>query len=47
MSALSGFLAENSAIKVLDVSRNLFSDQGFVDFARELAHNKGIESLNL
>ena len=43
----SGFLAHNSSMKVLDISRNTFTDLGFVDFARELGHNKGIESLNL
>lgn len=43
----SGFLAQNSCLKVLDISRNQFTDQGFVDFARELGYNKGIESLNL
>ena len=44
---MSGFLPDNHTLKVLDISRNAFSDSGFVDFARELAHNKGIESLNL
>ena len=44
---MSGFLADNTSLKVLDISRNAFSDSGFVDFARELAHNKGIDSLNL
>lgn len=44
---MGGFLAKNSTLKVLDISRNAFSDSGFVDFARELALNKGIESLNL
>jgi hypothetical protein len=47
MSALSGFLEENKSIKVLDVSRNIFTDSGFCDFAKELAKNKGIENLNL
>lgn len=47
ISALSGFLAANNILTVLDISKNAFSDSGFVDFARELAHNKGIESLNL
>ena len=44
---MSGFLRLNSGIKVLDISRNLFTDQGFVDFAKELGYNKGISSLNL
>ena len=34
MSALAGFLEENSSIKVLDISRNIFADSGFCDFAR-------------
>jgi Ran GTPase-activating protein (RanGAP) involved in mRNA processing and transport len=32
---------------VLDLSKNLFSDYGFVHFAKQLAFNKGLESLNL
>jgi len=44
---LSGFLRENSAVKVLDISRNTFSDTGFIDFAKGLSSNKGIESLNI
>jgi len=32
---------------VLDISRNSFTDSGFIDFAKGLAVNKGIESLNL
>ena len=47
LSALSGFLGENHRIKVLDISKNSFQDQGFVDFARGLATNKGLESLNI
>lgn len=34
-------------MKVLDISRNSFTDQGFIDFAKGIAFNKGIESLNL
>lgn len=40
-------MAKNRTLKVLDVSRNAFSDLGFVSFAMELAFNKGIESLNV
>ena len=47
LSALAGFLPTNATLKVLDISRNNFQDNGFVDFARGLAGNKGIESLNL
>jgi hypothetical protein len=47
LSALAGFLPENDRIKVLDISKNSFQDAGFVDFARGLSHNKGLESLNV
>jgi len=47
LSAFSGFLRDNNSIKILDVSKNLFSDNGFIDFANGIAHNKGIENLNL
>jgi len=40
-------LIDNSILKVLDISRNQFTDQGFIDFAKGMAYNKGIESLNL
>ena len=32
---------------MFDISRNNFTDTGFVEFAKHLAHNKGIESLNI
>ena len=44
---MSGFLAANDTLKLLDISRNNFTDGGFIDFAKGLAHNKGIASLNL
>jgi hypothetical protein len=47
LSILSGFLSFNTTLKVLDISKNAFNDMGFVDFARELASNKGIELLNI
>jgi len=47
ISALSKFLKENSSVKVLEISRNAFSDTGFIDFAKQLSFNKGIESLNI
>ena len=46
LSYLSGFLSANTAIKVLDISRNMFTDGGFIDFAKGLAKNKGISSIN-
>jgi len=47
LSIFSGFLEANSGLKVLDISKNLFTDGGFIDFAKGLAKNKGISSLNL
>ena len=47
MSTLAGCLNNNSSLKVLDISRNSFQDTGFIDFAKGLASNKGIESLNV
>jgi Ran GTPase-activating protein (RanGAP) involved in mRNA processing and transport len=42
MSQLSEFLTANSSLEILDLSKNAFSDNGFVDFGRQLGHNKGL-----
>jgi Ran GTPase-activating protein (RanGAP) involved in mRNA processing and transport len=44
---LSGFLPINSTLRVFDISKNNFNDTGFQDFAKALAFNKGIDSLNI
>lgn len=40
-------MEDNTTLKVLDISRNVFTDVGFISFSKGLAHNKGIESINL
>ena len=37
----------NNTLEILDLSKNAFSDNGFIDFGRQLGHNKGLQNLNL
>lgn len=43
---MAGFLESNSTLRVLDISRNMFTDGGFITFSKGLAHNRGIQSIN-
>ena len=40
-------LAHNSTLKHLDLSRNAFTDNGFEEFAEQLANNKGLVFLDI